>query len=69
MMSRPQPPRRAKLRHLLEQVVVHVEEERQLRPRSVGLEARGERRLDVGDAVGEVKAISCAASQPASRMW
>ena len=38
--ARPQPARRAELRHLLEEVVVRVEEERQPRAELVGREAR-----------------------------
>ena len=49
----PHPPRGAELRHLLEDIVVAIEEEGQPRPEPVDLEAGVERRLHVGDAVGE----------------
>ena len=51
--SRPQPARGAELGHLLEQVIVRVEEERQLRGEIVDGQAGGQRRLDVGDGVGQ----------------
>ena len=47
---RPQPPRRAELRDLLEEVVVRVEEERQPLAELVDVEAGVDRRLHVGDA-------------------
>ena len=50
---RPQPPRRAELRHLLEEVVVRVEEEREPRAELVGREARVDGGLAVGDPVRE----------------
>ena len=53
IISRPQPPRRAELRHLLEEVVVRVEEEREPRAELVGRQARRDRRLAVGDPVRE----------------
>ena len=53
MIARPQPPRRAELRHLLEEVVVRVEEEGEPRAELVRREARRDRRLAVGDAVRE----------------
>ena len=53
MMPRPQPPRGAELRDLLEEVVVRVEEEREPRPERVDVEAGVARRLHVGDRVGE----------------
>ena len=49
--ARPQPPRRPELRHLLEEVVVRVEEERQPRAELVGRQPRRDRRLAVGDPV------------------
>ena len=49
----PHPAGGAELRHLLEDVVVAVEEERQPRGEAVDLEAGVERGLHVGDAVGE----------------
>ena len=49
----PDPACRAELRDLREDVVVGVEEERETRREDVDLEAGGDRRLDVGDAVGE----------------
>ena len=48
---RPQPPGGAKLRHLLEQVVVGVEEEGEPRTERVGRHTRGDGGLAVGDAV------------------
>ena len=48
--ARPQPPRRAELRDLLEEVVVRVEEERQPLAELVDVEAGVDRRLHVGDA-------------------
>ena len=48
--ARPQPPRGAELRDLLEEVVVRVEEERQPLAELVDVEAGVERRLHVGDA-------------------
>ena len=50
---RPQPPCRAELRDLLEEVVVRVEEEGQARTEVVGRQAGSDRRGAVGDAVGE----------------
>ena len=50
---RPQPPRRAELRDLLEEVVVRVEEERQPLPERIDVEPGLARRLDIGDRVGE----------------
>ncbi len=49
----PQPPRGAELRHLLEEVVVGVEEEREARGEVVDREPALERGVDVGEAVGE----------------
>ena len=51
--ARPQAPRRAQLRDLLEKVVVQVEEEGETRAKLVDVEAARDRRLDVADAVGE----------------
>ena len=50
---RPEPPRGAELRDLLEEVVVRGEEERQPLAEPIDVEAGGARRLDVGDRVGE----------------
>ena len=50
---RPQPPRGAELRHLLQEVVVRVEEEREALAERVDVEPRVDRRLHVGDRVGE----------------
>src|SRR5208282_5022820 len=50
---RPQPPRRPKLRDFLEEVVVHVEEERQPARERVELQPRFERGIDVRDPVGK----------------
>ena len=52
----PQPSRRAELRHLLEEVVVRVEEERQPLAERVGRETGRDRRVAVRDAVGEREA-------------
>ena len=49
----PHAPRGAELRDLLDEVVVHVEEERELRAERVDVEARVDRGLHVRDAVGE----------------
>ena len=49
--ARPQAARRPELRHLLEEVVVRVEEERQPLAEVVGREPRRDRRLAVGDPV------------------
>ena len=43
---------------LLEEVVVGVEEERQSLPERIDVEPGGDGGLDVGDAIGEVKATS-----------
>ena len=51
--ARPQPARGAELRDLLEEIVVGVEEERELRRELVDLEPGVQRRLHVGDAVGQ----------------
>jgi hypothetical protein len=51
--ARPQAARGAELGDLLEEVVVRVEEEAQLRRELVDVEPRGERGFDVGDAVGQ----------------
>ena len=51
--ARPQPAGRAELRDLLEEVVVRVEEERQALAELVDVEPGVDRRLHVGDAVGE----------------
>ena len=48
---RPEPPRRPELRHLLEEVVVRVEEEGEPLAELVGREPGGDRRLAVGDPV------------------
>ena len=48
---RPQPPRGPELRHLLEEVVVRVEEEREPLAERVRLETGRDRRLAVGDPV------------------
>ena len=50
---RPQPAGGAELRHLLEEVVVRVEEEGEPRAEVVGRKARGDGRVAVGDAVRE----------------
>ena len=50
---RPQPPRRAELRDLLEEVVVGVEEERQPLAERIDVEARAARRLHIGDRIRE----------------
>src|SRR5829696_5592488 len=50
---RPHPAHGAELGHLLEDVVVAVEEERQARAEVVDLEPGVDRALDVGDAVGQ----------------
>ena len=50
---RPQSPRGAELRHLLEEVVVRVEEEGEARAELVRREARVDRRCAVGDPVRE----------------
>ena len=50
---RPHSPRGAELRHLLQHVVVGVEEEGEPRPEGVGRETRGDGRLAVGDPVRE----------------
>ena len=49
--ARPQPPRRAELRDLFEEVVVRVEEERQPLAELVHVESGVDRRLHVGDRV------------------
>ena len=48
---RPQPPRGAELRDLLEKIVVRVEEERQPLAEAIDVEAGVERRLHVGERV------------------
>ena len=50
---RPQPSCRPELRHLLEEVVVRVEEEGEPLSEGVGRKPRGDRRFAVGDAVRE----------------
>ena len=52
-LARPDPPRRAVLRDLLEEVDVRVEEEAQPRREVVDVEAAVDRLLDVGEAVLE----------------
>ena len=53
MMLRPEPARGAELRDLLEEVVVRVEEEGEPRRELVDSSPAAERRLGVGDRVGE----------------
>ena len=50
---RPHPPGRTELRYLLEDVVVAVEEERQARREVVDGQSGVDRRLHVGDPVGQ----------------
>src|SRR5256885_10747692 len=54
-LARPDPPRRAELRDLLEEVVVHVEEEREVRDEVVWVEARCDAPFHVLEAVDERK--------------
>jgi len=65
---RPQAARRPELRDLLEQVVVRVEEERELRRELVHAEPRPPPPART-HAFASVKATSCTAVLPASRMW
>ena len=51
--ARPQPPCRPELGDFLQEIVVHVEEEGKLRAEGVDVEPGFQRRLDVGDAVGQ----------------
>ncbi len=67
---RPQPPRRPELGDLLEEVVVHVEKERQTRREGVDIEARARHTTSRSSRPSaRVKASSWAAVAPASRMW
>ena len=65
----PEPPRGAELRDLLEEIRMGGEEKAHPRRDLIDAQSRGKRRLDVCQSVGDVKAISCAAEEPASRMW
>ena len=70
----PEPSRGAELRHLFQEVVVGVEEERELRGEGVDGQAGRERGLDVGDAVGQGEGhlLDRGASRPracGSRRW
>ena len=67
---RPQPPRRAELRDLLEEVVVRVEEERQPLAEAVDVEPGVDAPpRTYAMALANVNATSCTAVDPASRMW
>ena len=65
----PDAPGGAVLRDLLEEVDVGVEEEAEAGREVVDLRPGRHRGLDVGEPVGQVKASSWAAVDPASRMW
>ena len=69
MISRPQPPRRAELRHLLEEVVVRVEEEGEPRAELVRRQAGVDRRLRIRDPVRERERELLHCGRAASRMW
>ena len=66
---RPDSPRRAVLGDLLEEVDVRVEEERQARREVVDREADGDAASTYANPLASVNASSCAAVEPASRMW
>ena len=51
--SRPETPRRAKLRDFLEKIVVRIEEEGQPLTDLVDVESGSDRRLDIGDRIRE----------------
>ena len=69
-LARPDPPRGAVLRDLLEEIEVRVEEEREPRRELVDVEpARDAPHSTYVKPLASVKASSCAAVEPASRMW
>ena len=68
-LARPDPPRRAVLRDLLEEIDVRVEEERQPRREVVDVQTALDRLLDVGEPVLERERQLLRAVEPASRMW
>ncbi len=51
--ARPEAARRAELGHLLDEIVVYVEEEAQPPGEGIGVQAAPHRRVDVGDAVAQ----------------
>ena len=69
-MLRPEPPRRPELRHLLEEVVVRVEEEREpLAERRPARAPASTAARQYAIPFASVNASSWTAVEPASRMW
>jgi hypothetical protein len=68
-VARPDAARRAELGDLLEEVEVDVEEEREARREVVDVEPARDPALHVLKPLASVNASSCAAVEPASRMW